>query len=208
MIITNTEILELLKIILPAGAIIISIISLTISNRNTRRQIRIGRIEEIIEYLRMYIPNYHILYIAYQHQVRYKNVLENSESGQIEHHKNNYLEAVRVFKENNNVEALREKSSRLIMIANSYLPDKEIKKRVISIAGLINTLLQSTLYDHYDYTKKVYAEYPEPLVFFNYMIDLQNELIKEMKLGYKGLKFEDTLAYDKKFLKDLKINTK
>lgn len=200
------EVFELAKILLPVVAIIISIISLTKSNQNTKRQIRIGRIEEIIECLRMYIPDYHVLYIAYQHQHIYKNAPKNLEVNQIDILKNNYLDAIKIFKENNNIEVLREKTSRLIMLADSYLPNKELKKRVISITGLMSTLLQCTIYDNYEQTKKMFIKYPTPMDFFEYAVDLQNQLIKEMKLGHNSLEFKDLMAYENKFLKDLKIS--
>jgi len=72
------EVIEFAKILLPAAAIIISVISLVKSNRNTKRQIRIGKMEEIIECLRMFMADYYLLHLIYQRQYLYKNAPINA----------------------------------------------------------------------------------------------------------------------------------
>lgn len=197
--------LELAKIILPTVAIVISVISLIKSNRNTKRQIRVSKIEEIIECIRMFMSDYYLLYTIYQRQSLYKNsvYLDNSKVEQL---RQSYLEAVEVFNKNTNMEMLREKPPRLVMLANSYLPDRELKKKVLSIAGMLTSLIQCTIYGDYEDTSKIFPKYPLPLVFLKYIEDLEISLVKEMSLGYKGVKFEDLMLYQNKFLKDLKIS--
>ena len=126
------EVIEFAKILLPAAAIIISVISLVKSNRNTKRQIRIGKMEEIIECLRMFMADYYLLHLIYQRQYLYKNAPINADENQIGHLRYDYLQAVEVFDKNTNIELFREKSPRLVMLANSYLPNTELKNRVIS----------------------------------------------------------------------------
>jgi hypothetical protein len=202
------EILEFAKILLPAAAIIISVISLVKSNRNTRRQIRIGKIEEMIECLRMFIGNYYLLHLIYQRQYLYKNAPRNADKNQIEHLKYDYLQAVEIFNKNVNIEAFREKNPRLVMLANSYLQNTELKKRIISVGGLVTSLIECTIFDNYEGTKQIFPKYPAPLDFLKYIEDLETLLVKEMKLGYKALIHVDLMTYQTKFRQDLNIDDK
>jgi len=201
----DIQILDLIKILLPGGAVIISVVSLVKSNRNTKRQIRIVKIEEIIECLRMFMSDYYLLHLIYQRQSLYENAPANSEKFQLDHLKDDYLEAVKVFNKNTNIEVFREKSPRLVMLANSYLPDKELKKKVLSVAGMVTALIQCTIFDNYTDTSKIFPKYPSPLNFLKYIEALECQLVKEMKMGYTSIKFEDLMIYQSKFLKDLKI---
>lgn len=199
------EIIEFAKILLPAAAIIISVISLVKSNRNTKRQIRIGKIEEMIECLRMFIGDYYLLHLIYQRQYLYKNTPKNANENQIKHLKDDYLKAVEVFNKNANIEVFREKTPRLVMLANSYLPNAELKKRVISIGGLITSLIECTIFDNYEDTKQIFPKYPAPLDFLKYIEDLETLLVKEMKLGHNALSHDDLMTYQTKFRQDLNI---
>lgn len=203
---TEQELVEIAKVILPAGAIIISVISLVKTNRNTKRQIRVAKIENIIECLRMFMSNYSLLHLIYQRQHLYKNSPPNSEKYQIEDLKADYLKAVEVFNKNSDVEILRENGPRLAMLANSYLPEKELKMKIMSLVGLMTSLIECTIFENYEETRKLFPKYPGILDFFKYIEQIEIELIQEMNLGYKGVKFEDLMAYKNKFLNDLKIS--
>jgi len=81
-----------------------------------------------------------------------------------------------------------------------------LKKRVISIAGLVTSLIECTIFDNYEETKQIFPGYPAPLEFLKYIEDLENLLVKEMKLGYKGVNHDELMTYTTKFKKDLNIS--
>ncbi len=161
--------------------------------------------EEIIECLRMFMADYYLLHLIYQRQYLYKNAPINSDENQIGHLRYDYLQAVEVFDKNTNIELFREKSPRLVMLANSYLPNTELKNRVISVGGLVTSLIECPIFDNYEQTKQIFPKYPAPLDFLRYIEDLENLLVKEMKLGYKGVNHDELITYKTKFQKDLNI---
>lgn len=205
MIITNIDVLELGKIILPAFAILISVISLVISNRNTRRQVRIGKLEEIIECLQVFLINYKYLYDLHRNQLSIKNVSDNISKDEDLKLIENYREYVKAFKTEVEMDKFQDKTIRLRVLANSYLPDKKLKLKILSLVTLVANLVNCTIFEDFESAKTVFQKYPNPLIFLEYIDKIEQEIILEMKLGYKGSKISKLEAYKKEFMRDLKI---
>ena len=205
MIITNKDVLEFGKIILPAFAILISVISLVISNRNTRRQVRIGKLEEIIECLQVFLINYKYLYDLHRNQLSFKNVSDNISKDEYLKLIENYREYVKAFKTEVEMEKFQDKTIRLRVLANSYLPDKKLKLKILSLVTLVANLVNCTIFEDFETAKTVFEKYPNPLIFLKYIDKIEQEIILEMKLGYKGSKLSKLEAYKNEFIRDLKI---
>ncbi len=200
--INNIDLLEIAKILVPSVAIIISIISLVKSNRNTKRQIRIGKLEEIIECLQVFLMNYKFLYEIHQIQLSYKNAPKESLKRSLD----NYREHVKVFKNEVDMDKLQDKNIRLRVLSNSYLPDKELKKQILSVVALITSLVTCTIFEEFESTKDVFSKYPNPLHFFNYIDRIEKKILKEMNLGYEGTGIDKLEKYQATFINDLKIS--
>jgi hypothetical protein len=205
MIITNIDVLELGKIILPAFAILISVISLVISNRNTRRQVRIGKLEEIIECLQVFLINYKYLYDLHRNQLSFKNVSDNISKDEDLKLIENYREYVEAFKTEVEMDKFQDKTIRLRVLANSYLPDKKLKLKILSLVTLVANLVNCTIFEDFERAKTIFQKYPNPLIFLKYIDKIEQEIILEMKLGYKGSKISKLEAYKTEFIRDLKI---
>lgn len=201
----NIDLLEIAKIIVPSAAIIISIISLVKSNRNTKRQVRIGKLEEIIEYLQVFIVNYDFLYRIHQSQLLFKNAPKNASVESLEHSLNIYKEYVKIFKSEVDMDKLQDKNIRLRVLSNSYLPDKELKRKILSTVALMTNLVNCTIFENFEQAKRTFTKYPSPIDFVNYVDNIEKEILTEMNLGYKGTNIDQLEKYKRKFMSDLKI---
>jgi hypothetical protein len=200
------DLLETGKILVTATAIIISVISLVKSNRNTKRQIRIGKLEEIIECLQFFIFHYKSLNWIYENQVFYKRAPLETGKLQLEHLETDYRTSVESFKKRVDMDKFQEITARLRVISNSYLPDNELKMKILSLVALITNLVNCTIFENFDMSRKNFKKYPDPLDFMNFISDIEMDILKEMNLGYKGMPLQKIQDYKSKFMEDLKIS--
>lgn len=200
-----TTFIEISKLVVPAFAIMISIISLIKTNRNTRRQVRIGKLEEIIECLQFFIIHYRQLMRIHKQQCAFKFAEPHYTKDEVNGMFEEYKLLVNEFKEEVNMDKFQEKTARLRVLANSYLPDSELKLKIVSLVTLITNLINCTIYQNFASSREIYPIYPKGLDFMQYIQNVENEILKEMNLGYKGITLEKVEAYKDKFKKDLKI---
>ena len=137
------DIIEYSKIILPIIAIGISIFSIVLSKKNFKRQIRIAKLEELLE-------NFFYVCTHYWH---FRILLENlkdilNEDGSISKERvksmtNSYKKDVEILREKEIFEKVAIKSNRVGILANSYLPNGTLKLKIISTCKLINEMIDS-----------------------------------------------------------------
>lgn len=206
--IENFATLAPLAIVLSFFSLLVSGSSFIFSKVNARRQIRIGKLEEILEGLLFIRENYSKLKSIYEIERKIKSpeVLRTgleTMTWQIEK-KSMISEFLKV----NDSDKFKAKVTRLAVLSNSYLPNEKdgIKYMILSILNLSENLLQSTVFDNYDIVLKSYKTFPEPLIFSYYIGRIEKILIKEMGLGYNSLEMEKLVAYKSRFKSDLLLD--
>lgn len=199
------DIIEIIKVILPVIAILISIAAVFVSHKNVKKQIRVSKLEEMLEILNMLRGYYKTAYL-------YSNDLKNNEGyldGKltsrdwllINHHIDEFLSNVKE-------ETIQTKTARLYVLANSYLPKNELKLKVISVNQLYSDLFYTLFYKKLSRLKEKYdGDFPKPGKVLHILNEVEKEIVKEMKLGFDTITFEEYEVYFKStFKKNLKVN--
>lgn len=189
--------MEELKIILPIAAIAISIIALAINIKNVKKQIRVGRIEEILEALNM-LSRYYIPLVLYIHEM--KDIQEVKASGKaMPEYLTDHSERLKVFLDSIDKVKLESKISRMSILSDSYLSNKNNRKLKIKIhmfAFLISLMFYVVYNNDLHFLE---TEYPHRLPrrarMGPFIVGITDDLIKEMQLGYKSMPYEDFKEY-------------
>jgi hypothetical protein len=125
--------IELIKLILPLFAIVISVVAVFISHKNVKKQIRVSKLEEMLEILNMLKGHYKTAALYADDLKRNERYLElGLTSG-------NWIalnKSLDYYLSNVKEEVIQAKTARLYVLANSYLPKGELKLKVISINQL------------------------------------------------------------------------
>lgn len=182
-------------------AIIISIVSYFKTSVLDRRQIRVHKLEEMIEIVILIMSNYHNfddLYLM-QRRIEISNDLPENDLLRLKERK--YVEAVKGI---SNEIKLRENIIRLGILANTYLPNTGLKNRVRSFISLISCLHERTINHNIENTVETFETYPRPWILLPYVEELLTDLIKEMKLGYASNMYGEN-PHLEKFKEELNI---
>lgn len=193
-------------IILSITATIISIVSIFITLKNDKRQIRINKLEELLEINLYLLYHYDILNEIFELQTIIRNphlLKKDSNISSMVEEENKLISS---FIENTGKDTLTNKIIRLEVLSRSYLPNNNLKFRVISLGEMYSNLLLATIFKDYEGTKNNYSSYPKLIDLFNYVEKIENDIISEMKLGYKTITSEKVELYRLKLKKDLKIS--
>lgn len=198
-------IIEGLTIIISVIAIIISIISYYDAAKRDRRQLRVNKIEEMIEIVLLILGNYAEFDDLFNLQQRIRSIsnieeLENEKNALIEKEKK-YINALKTISDDIK---LREKIIRLNVLASSYLPNNDLKYRVKCLVGLISNIYEATVNLNYEITKRNFKTYPRAWTLMDFIEKLVLDLSKEMHFGYHS-NFFGKNPYHEKFLEELGI---
>lgn len=191
---------EVLKFTLSIVAILISVISVTIAWKNTQKQIRVNKLEEIVTILynlhRMYNRMFWLL-VDLQKELN----PENEESLRYDWN----IES-KVFLESAKEYLPKDSFNRLRILSNAYLPNDNLKFRLTAIGSLYSELFMAleTRSDHV--LEKYKGKIPKPSSVSNFISLIEKDLIKEMNLGFDGMTIKLYKSYKEgQFLRDLKI---
>lgn len=192
---------EVFKFTLSIVAILISVISATIAWKNTQKQIRVHKLEEIMSILynfhRMYNRMFWLL-VDLQKELdpKYQNSLGYDLDVEI-----------KVFFESAKQHIPKDSFNRLRILANAYLPNNNLKYRLTAIAGLYSELLMALeTKSDYQITEKYCGKIPKPGTISNFILLIEKDLIKEMNLGFDGMTADLYNKYkENQFLVDIKI---
>jgi hypothetical protein len=160
----------------------------------------------MIEGLHFFVNNYKPLLNIYQKQIKYKLADKNEDKLQFENLENDYKKSVQRFLQNISMEKFQEKTARMSVLSNCYLPDNEVKFKSLSVVTLITNLVNCTILGTFESSVNLFPKYPKPLDFILYIDELEADILKEMKLGYKGTRIKTLHEYNVKFMADLKIS--
>lgn len=185
--------IETIKLILPVIAILISIAAVFVSHKNVKKQIRVSKIEEMLEILNL-LRNY------YQTAYLYTNDIKNNEKyldGKLKSRDWNIINSyIDDFLSGVKEETIQTKTARLYVLANSYLPKNDLKLKVISVNQLYSDLFYTLFYKSLSRMKEKYdGDFPKPDKALDILNEVEKELIKEMNLGFQTVTFKEYEAY-------------
>jgi hypothetical protein len=197
--------MNFIPIVLPIAAFIISVLSLILTLRNNKRQIRIAKLEELLEINLFLLYHYEVLLDIFEIQNKIRQPTQERTGMETMSLQENENQQIQAFFETVGQNIYLHKLMRLEVLARSFLPNIEVKYQILSLADMYTHLSLATLYKDYDNTKMAFEKYPEVTKLFEYSEVIEIEIIKEMNLGYGSLKAEDIEQYRGKLKTDLKI---
>ena len=197
----NIDWTEVIKYTLSIVAILISVISATIAWKNTQKQIRVNKLEEIVSILynlhRMYNRMFWLL-------VDLQKELDPKNQNDPEYNLN---EEIKVFFENAKEYIPKDSFNRLRILANAYLPNNNLKFRLMAIGNLYSELFMALeTKSDYKIVEKYQGKIPKPGAISNFILLIEKDIIKEMNLGFDGMTFDLHNKYkENQFLVDIGI---
>lgn len=200
--------MEEAKILLPIIAIIISILSMYVARKNIKRQIRIGKLEEILENI-LYVSNFYIRLRLYVFDL--KEIHEKEKNGEnVDIDRKEFKNDVEQFLNAIDKNKVQQIGARTAVLTNAYLPNGELKNKILIFNQLIGLLFFSVFSQDY-YNLKIHypSDIPRRKKMGEFLISIENELIKEMKLGYSSFNKSSLDKYrEDVFKKEMEINDK
>lgn len=196
-------------------AIIVSITTIFITRLNLKKQLRLSKLEEILEILHFLGGYYSSLLRVFIGIEKSIESLQNS--SEITDEMKETIKYRKGLVDTINKEVITNKISRLRVLSNAYLKNstsKNLKARIHTIGDVFYHMYMFVYLDGDGsiITKNKDAIIPHPHNMNKFIKELENDIIIEMKLGYSSISEETQEKYFKnQFRKDLegkKINQK
>ncbi|TDQ28400.1 hypothetical protein [Tenacibaculum caenipelagi] len=184
--------------IISITAIVISIIAYIQNSRIEKRQLRIEKLEEMLEITHILVGNYQY----FEDTNHFKNDIISETKNESE--KEKYLRQVKVLREVSENIDLQNKLTRLFVLNNSYLPKKELKEKIGTFIAVYTSIAENILTNPHKIIKLPFNDFPKRWDFLDFTQEIQNELITEMDLGYKD-SIDNKNTYVKKFKERYKL---
>ena len=201
----NFTIIEGITITISLIAIFISLLSYYDTNKRDKRQLRINKIEEMIEIIILIIDNYASFddLFCLQEKIRSISKIKNLElekKALIEKE----IKYISLLNSISNEVKFREKTIRLNVLSSTYLPNNDLKKSVKFLVSLTSNIYESTINQNYSQTKRNFKTYPRAWTLMDFTEKIILDLSKEMNLGYES-NFFGKNKYDERFMNELGI---
>lgn len=195
---------EIIKYTLSIIAILISVISATIAWKNTQKQIRVNKIEEIVSTLYSFHRLYSRMYLLV---IDLKKDLDPTNNYGVGYDLDN---EIKIFFEHAARFIPTDNSNRLRILANAYLPNNNLKFRLMAIGGLFSEISFSLeTRSDFKIIEKYKGKIPKPETVSNFILLLEKDLIKEMNLGFDGMTYNIYKKYlEDQFLVDMGLKEK
>jgi len=183
-------------------ALVTSVFAIYYTRRDVNKQLRISKLEEILEILAL-IDGYYLSLFNLFHDAReIRETLEKGQQITSELEKkilfqNRFIEIVKE-------EMLMEKATRLRTLSDAYLPNSNNLKIKINTISMIYYnmhlyILRKNLPDI-----KELSMIPKPIEMRKFIQKIESLIIKEMRLGYETFTKEDHMEYfHNQFKKDI-----
>lgn len=190
------------------GALTLSITTIIITRRNLKKQLRLIKLEEILEILH-YLSGYYHSQLNMFNRLETKLLLlkEKKESPiftiEYKKYRDGFLEGI-------DREKITNKISRLKILSNAYLSNTTRNNLKIRIHTLSDIYYKMYLFI---YSEGTYVEKQDDAIIPNaeemrhFIDNIENDVIMEMKLGYKAInEKKQEKYYQTQFKKDIKID--
>lgn len=161
-------------------AIIISIFTYVQNTKSQKRQVRIGKLEEMLEIIHTLNGNYQY----FEDTFFFKElVLKEKQEEEIKRYKKQIIDLIKTSTEI----GLRNKLSRLYVLNNSYLPKNKLKDKISVFIACYTSIAEQTISQPFQIIDTTpFNKFPKRWDYLDFTKEIQNEIIKEMKLGYKN----------------------
>lgn len=189
-------------------AVVVSITTIYITKQNLKKQLRLGKLEEMLEILYYLNGYYRSLYALFNEIERLIKSLEDSNEfptdfRDINKYRMGFIEKV-------NRELIIGKISRLKVLSNAYLKNSKkiggLKERIHTISGVYYEMY-IFIYLQGETIKKSNAVIPTLDQMQNYMNNIEGDLIIEMSLGYRRIDGKRQVKYfETQFKKDIELD--
>lgn len=179
-------------------AIVISVIAYIKNSRIEKRQLRIEKLEEMLEITHILMGNYQY----FEDTNFFKNIMLSEAKDNTE--KEKYNRQVKSLIQISESIDLQNKLTRLFVLNNSYLPKKELKEKIGVFIAVYTSIAENTMINPNDIVNLPFNDFPKRWDFLEFTREIQNELIEEMDLGYKD-SIDNKNLYDKKFKERYKL---
>ncbi|WP_040280843.1 hypothetical protein [Psychroserpens damuponensis] len=180
-------------------AIVISVIAYIQNTRIEKRQLRIEKLEEMLEITHILMGNYQY----FEDTNFFKNIMlsETKDSTEIEKYNRQVKSLIQISE---NID-LQNKLTRLFVLNNSYLPKKELKEKIGVFIAVYTSIAENTMINPKNIIDNLpFNDFPKRWDFLEFTREIQNELIVEMDLGYKD-SIDNKNTYEKKFKERYKL---
>ena len=177
-------------------AIAISIATIYFTRQNLKRQLRLSKLEEILEILLFLDAYYRGLFILFKDTEQKVEFLENRKElpeylKQLSSNRESFIEMF-------DMKTLTNRVSRLNVLSKAYLPNKKnLKSKALTIADVYFAMYSYVKFDGNLSTKAAYTIIPNPIEMKVLISELQDQIIFEMKLGYKNIGGNEHYKYYK-----------
>ncbi len=180
-------------------AIVISIIAYLENSRIEKRQLRIEKLEEMLEITHILMGNYQY----FEDTNFFKNDIFSETKDNAE--KEKYNQQIKGLSKISESIDLQNKLTRLFVLNNSYLPKKELKEKIGIFIAVYTSIAENTLSNPNKIIELPFNDFPKRWDFLDFTQEIQNELIGEMDLGYKD-SIESKNTYENEFKKRYNLN--
>lgn len=180
------------SLLFSAGAILFAGLSYFQTSKLDKRNLRISKLEEMLEILHVLCGNYKYFIDT----LNFKQKTLQAENG-ICNNEEYQLQVRNLTKISQEID-LEKKLPRLYVLCNSYLPKKQLKEKIEILIVVFTCLVENTVVQSRNEVNLVFNNFPKCQDFMDFTEEIQNELIKEMKLGYKN-NISSRNTYEKQF---------
>lgn len=185
-------------------AVTISIVTIIITRKNLKRQLRLAKLEEILEIIQFLSGYYRILFMLF-HDIE-KNIKSLETNNEITDFMKETLKRQKGFIEIINREVVTSKIARLKILSNAYLTNSNNLK--VKLHTISDAFYNMYMYVHSNggVMRKTEAIViiPKPKEMYGLIEKIEEKIIIEMKLGYKAVDYNLQFEYyNNQFKKDL-----
>ena len=189
------------------GALVISVIAIRYAVAGTNKQILTGKYEEIYSSILNLFYHYPSLKFLY-HQ--FKNSHDKkSDPRQRKVDEINFLENLKLFKDQVDIDQLNNTTARLKVLTSSYIGDKNLKIKILAYNDLFEKIIQVSIKRQMFLQEMFYKEgFPEEMELHNYVEKLEEEIVEKMDYGNTFISKEEIRNYrEETFKKEIKLQS-
>lgn len=194
-----------INIIISIFALVASIYAIYCTRIDIKKQLRLSKLEEIIEIISFMEGYYRSLFWLFHDTKEINQALKNEVDITLK--KANMIEDVKKFSEIVKPEIIIYKVSRLTTLSNAYLPNSNNLKFKVNILALIYFGMYRYIMKEENFAdREELSIIPKPREMELFIQNIEGLIIKEMNLGYKIFSKKEHREYFlKHFRNDIEI---
>ena len=192
------ESIDIITIILSSSAIVVAALSYFQASNNHKRELRIEKLEQIIEILHTLNGNYQYFEDTYFYKTRY--LFDDLDTTETELYTK---QVIALIKTSEDID-LRNKLSKLYVLNNSYLPQDLLQDKISVFISVYTSIAENTISKPFDKLQLPFTKFPKRWELSDFTNEILKGLIKEMDLGYNE-NFKYNFDYEVEFKSKYKL---